>query len=486
VNLRPVGKAPLTRHLQCNSGAAALRSTLVLAATSGVFFLLIASCESPLPTLTSPEMDRSPSGERPSGDAPRLSLPPPTVVAGFTDLEISVRLRTVAVPFPEPDEVGICHTQVTKRDRPVPFELGHIEVQVPSAAWDEGAGESALIEYRLRGRNGMLLEAARCRIPRSRLAAEHVFSQFSRYGSEWREAGRAPASGRQGAGTEDGWKVIVGPGSPLRHPALSGPVVAMTEGGDGPDPCIPGPDDDPLDPEEPSEHPCELEEILVSGDESCDNQFHDYDPELEECACPNGSEAEDCWLEGDGPGDGNDPPGDGGGSGGGGGGGGGDGGGHDDFGYPEEECRPYLNPDCVHRYMDEWTQEEFMILQATVMRLAQNGCNDIRYVLEQYAQDGMLGLWDARMYSGGVPTQVRYGRVANQEPAEIYFMFILAWSGANQLPEELADPSWGWNLHRTLAHEATHVVHPDWEHWQIEPYVEACLGDLYTPMSQPS
>jgi len=186
-----------------------VRSTFAGAAVVALIVGLTA-CDGDGRALTAPGLEKSSAGDRLVGPVPEL--PAISVVEGFDELEISVRLRSVGVPFPGPDEIGVCHTQVSKRQRPVPFEIGRLELDVPEAARDEAAGRSLLVEYRLRARNGLLLEAARCRVPRSTLAVEHVFAQFSK-GDRSRESAPVSAASSAGeTGSADGWTIRIGPG----------------------------------------------------------------------------------------------------------------------------------------------------------------------------------------------------------------------------------------------------------------------------------
>jgi hypothetical protein len=253
----------------------------------------------------------APDGASPETAGSRLTAP-----QAYLALELSQRFRFLAITFPSPSEVGVCHGQVAKRQRPVPFQLERVEVELPQEAWDQAGGEVALFQYVLFAPNGMILEAVRCRIPRSERARDLVIEYFSIQtegkrlrGEGWSEAG----------GKEPG----AAPGRTL------GQLVAALDGGGGtcnePDPpshCLPC-----SDPENPL--PCwDIDGVAIEV--GCMYPDHERN-EDGICACWNGSPEDDCYLEWEGEGDFCDEfpdhcP-DGGDGGGGGGGGGGDGGG---------------------------------------------------------------------------------------------------------------------------------------------------------------
>lgn len=207
-------------------------------------------------------------------------------------LGLEARFRTIGVPFPSVMEVGTCYTQVTKSVRPVPFTFDRLTFEAPQAAIAEADGASILLEYRFRSRNGMVIEAARCRVPDSRLAVEQVFGHLAEHGLGARRVGLKAAVAAGLTGMADGWVVSVD-----TAPLPQGDVV-------GGSPC---------EGSGTEEDPCILEGVEP---ESCDSWYQEWDESLEECVCANGSPYWDCWIHPDDPEYPDDPPGGGGGGGG--------------------------------------------------------------------------------------------------------------------------------------------------------------------------
>ena len=220
---------------------------------------------------------------------PARPLPLAAAAARLAGLDIEARFRTIAVPFPSMLEVGTCFTQVTKRDRPVPFTLDRIAFEAPQAAIDEADGATIVLEYRFLARSGRIIEAARCRVPKSQLAIDQVFGQFTEHGLGARRGTLKAALAKGTSGLANGWVVSVDPGS-----FLPGGVVA-TMSGDG----LCGTE----------ENPCILDGVET---EQCDSGWQEWNEDLNECYCANGSDEWDCWLDpnpgGPGPG-GPTPPG---------------------------------------------------------------------------------------------------------------------------------------------------------------------------------
>lgn len=375
------------------------------------------------------------------------SRPLPLAAAQMANLQIETRFRTIAIPFPDLTEVGTCFTQVSKRARPIPFTFDRIHFEAPQAAIDEAKGESIVLEYRFRSRSGVIIEAARCRVPKSHLAVEQVFSEFTDNGLGARRGGlRGGLSAALSAGDKglaDGWVVTVDP-----KPHSMGSVVAMM-GGDFPCGTV--------------ENPCVLDGIDT---EQCENENQEWNEDLDECECANGSTEWDCWLDPGGSGPNNPGPGDGGGS-----------SSPPWFDNEDEACRPYTDPDCVHRYMGDWSQGELIALQSAIYRVLQNGCHDIANKMETMMQQGRYILWDARLTSSYV-VGPRYGRYAGTEPNEVYFEHALIWSGSGRQPND------GWNIYRTFVYETMHAL-GTYENMHSNPGFAVreaeCLGDMYSP-----
>jgi len=254
---------------------------------------VVASCEATDPGPFGPEGPRTtsvgiPTGMLPEPPGARLPAPP-----SYLALELAERFRALAIAFPAPIEAGVCHTQVPKRQRPVPFELDRVEIEMPQEAWYEAQDQTALFQYVLLARNGMILRAVRCRIPRSELARDRVIEHFGLRVEGMRLRGEGWSDA--GAGTVSA--------VPAPHGRLLAPLVlALDGGGDGqpcsePDPpsyCLPCSDSQNPDP-------CwEVDGFLVEG--GCMNPNHQRN-EDGICACWNGSPEDDCYLEWEGEGD---------------------------------------------------------------------------------------------------------------------------------------------------------------------------------------
>jgi hypothetical protein len=412
-----------------------------LAALWGVL-VLSAGCQE---QITNPESLQIDPQDAVVHAIPARPLPLAAAAARLAGLDIEARFRTIAVPFPSILEVGTCFTQVTKRDRPVPFALDRVAFEAPQAAIDEADGATIVLEYRFLARSGRIIEAARCRVPKSQLAIDQVFGQFTEHGLGARRGTLKAALAKGPTGLANGWVVSVEPGS-----FLPGGVVA-TMSGDG----LCGTE----------ENPCILDGVET---EQCDSGWQEWNEDLNECYCANGSTEWDCWLDpggsdpnnpGPGPGDGggsSSPPG---------------------FDNEDEACRPYTDPDCVHRYMGDWSQGELIALQSAIYRVLQNGCHDIANKMDTMMQQGRYILWDARLTSSYV-VGPRYGRYAGTEPNEVYSEHALIWSGAGRQPND------GWNIYRTFVHETMHAL-GTYENSHFDPGFAVreaeCLGDMYSP-----
>jgi len=392
---------------------------------------------------------------------PSRAHPMAAAAAHLAALDINTRFRTIAVPYPSTLEVGTCYTQVTTRARPVPFTMDHITFEAPQAALDEADGASVLLEYRFRDSSGRIIEAARCRVPNSQVAIDQVFGQFAEHGLGARVS--RPGASHTWGGTPVTGGLMVS-GDPV--PASLEHIVAAMDGGPGGE-CDANPD---------PEYDCHVLDGVYNGGgdgEQCASWHQEWDEDLLECNCANGSPEWDCWIDPDEPEDpyGTDPeddlPG-----------GGGSNPPPPDDDDEEEECRPHANPDCVHRYIndeDAWSPADSLALHNTIERVTANGCHDIANKLTTMRTAGMFGMWDARIKPAVAAAPV-WGRYAGSAPGEVYHEFILVWSGKGRQASD------GWNIYRTFVHEALHALGYRY-HTDIDfPARESeCLGDMYSP-----
>jgi hypothetical protein len=187
-----------------------LRSTLVLRGV--ILFLAVASisCErGAIPTAIDDrgdfgiDMASSLEGSAGSAAAGRPALPP-----GIRNLPPQRVMRMELVDYPAASDVGGCFTQIanpgwmavalpapwldrtssggmTGRDflarwlRADPYWLYRLDIEFPEPAWAEAEGRVALLQYRIRDQNGYIHRMARCVIPASQLAVDHLRLRFS-------------------------------------------------------------------------------------------------------------------------------------------------------------------------------------------------------------------------------------------------------------------------------------------------------------------
>jgi len=450
-------------------------AALVIAMTA------LSSCEGDRRTVTAPGTERTMPAveEAPSsvleGRPGKLPLPD-----GATELPLEELFRTVLVSYP--DEIGTCYTQVGSRTRPVPFRVQRIQVELPREAWDEAAGESVFLQYRRFGRDGVLLRVARCRVPASRLAVDHLFDRFAFDRSSAGRTGSSALSRTGVVGLAQGWRVILGEvRPPVALGQLSDAVAMSMDGGD----CPEGGNGTPE---------CPIDGYEEIPGTVCQDQEQTYDPDTDECYCENGSEEPDCWTDWDNedPDEPCDPAfeeccnpdfddcdGESGGGGGGGGGGDGDGG---------SECGgegPCVDPDewaelcypeqgCIPRYLSDWVHADHaMLFQALMTMQAQaessEYCSAAVQKIEQNIQTEKLAIYDQRIVFAGQPYYGRYeGRQLLPD-----FDHIYVWSGAGKQEGD------NFNLARTLAHEAFHALYRGiWSHEKMRTEARLCGGEV--------
>ena len=136
-------------------------------------------------------------------------LAEPVLPPGIRDMPPGQAMRMELVGYPSTLDVGVCFTQIanpgwmavalpapwldrtssggmTGRDfvarwlRADPYWLYRLEVELPEEAWAEAEGRVALFQYRVSDQNGYVHRVARCAIPASQLAADHLSLRFSR------------------------------------------------------------------------------------------------------------------------------------------------------------------------------------------------------------------------------------------------------------------------------------------------------------------
>lgn len=280
-----------------------LWSFVVLTATGPV-----ASCDqSVAPTeMDTPSASADATPESAAAVASDASLLPP----GIADLPIEPLLRMKLVPFPASDQVGVCHTQVAVPTRPLPFRVHRLRVGLPSTAWTDARGRTAVLEYQRLGANGFVMRLARCRIPDSAIAADALFERFSLPPDR---AGDTPAT-RPNLVEVRRW----GPDRGALQPQVGSEagVPAGTEPGAG-DPGSETHDDRWIVPVSP-DGTGTIRGFIVSTDESCEFEWDGNSPTATccsnpnhiivspgECGCENGSSEPDCSEDG---GDAGDPP----------------------------------------------------------------------------------------------------------------------------------------------------------------------------------
>jgi hypothetical protein len=357
--------------------------------------------------------------------APTDPEPPVGVPSGFLP---SVHGEGFGVLLPNA-RITLCAADVRRPGRDGPMLSRRAALSLSRAAFEESDGSFAAVAYQRFDPEGRLIQEVRCTIPRSPRAQEEFVSRFSL--SAPRQRSQAINIEESYQGTDE----VAMMQDPIPIDGITVEVCAS----DSVHPDCLG-DEEECDPWwDLNWCQCEQETMVIGESADGMSAFGDN-------CHGGGGDGDD---EGDGGGGGTPPP-------------------DDD----DEECRPYTDPRCVHRYMDDWTQSELAALGATVWRLTQNGCHALANVLDQKAQAGMLGLWDYRQTVWG---GLRYGRYVVNEPGEVYSHFILAWSGAGRQPDD------GWNLYRIFTHEAAHALGAENHSDPIFATIPDCLGDLYSP-----
>ena len=132
----------------------------------------------------------------------------------------------------------------------------------------------------------------------------------------------------------------------------------------------------------------------------------------------------------------------------------------------DEQCPNAGDPACDLRTYAYQTDGERIALRAIPAVLRQHGCGQLAEIFEDYVLNDRVALFDARLIPPGA-TGPMYGQMTYVAPGQIRI-----WTGYNKHQGD--DVNWT----RTAAHEAIHVLYPDWEDGtgQIEPLAEACAG----------
>ena len=246
------------------------RLALTLAAVALLATLALGSCDhGSSPTAAHPELDPGVEAPEPASSSPfLLSAGKPVLPPGLRNLPVGQVMTMELVGFPHPDDVGVCFTQVaspawmlranpppwlTGTGAPVPdrgrtpahvflnlwhqeepFRLHRLEVDLPQQAWAEADGRVAFLQYRMKDQHGRVHRLARCVIPASQVAADHLLDRFS-YGRADR-AVATPFSTSAASCPAGQLGVSAGPGAGPSAPSL-------VEGGDCPSGRCPCPED---------------------------------------------------------------------------------------------------------------------------------------------------------------------------------------------------------------------------------------------------
>ena len=410
--------------------------------------LILSSCTD-VPTAT-PEPDPARSElELPDLGAeapPDLELP--VLLPGWQELPIEALLKAEVVSFPHAGQVGVCHTQMASRTRPLPFRVHRIEVELPKAAWEEAEGRTALLQYRrFSGSKGYVMRVARCRIPDSPLAVEALFQRFSSSDPSvtysWSRAGGEPGAQDSSRGA---W--VIGAltasesfdfrGARGVSATSTATLEECPEGGDGSEDCP----------------------YMIDGVEN--DQCHpnqEYDQAFDECYCDNGSDEPDCWLdpEDEGSGDETCDPSfeecDGGG------GGGGGGGGDDDSHLDTESC-----PNCT-----SFDGEEL----ETLLTATEHICSEARSSVEAALPAGEYG---SRTHSW--PIRGWHHKGFHTGESDYHYSINEShpgWTGELYSGESISPDQMLIELAGTMAHEFFHHLYPNETEAQIDSRTHACV-----------
>lgn len=225
------------------------------------------------PTAAHPELDPAVEAPEPASGSPfLLSAGKPVLPPGLRNLPVAQVMAMELVGFPHPDEVGVCFTQVASsawmlranpppwltgapvRDRgrtpahvflnlwrqEEPFRLHRLEVDLPQQAWAEADGRVAFLQYRMKDQQGRVHRLARCVIPASQVAADHLLDRFSYGRADRAVATPFPTSASSCSAGQPA--VAGGPGAGSSSPGL----VGGGEGDECDPPYCPCPEDNPF------------------------------------------------------------------------------------------------------------------------------------------------------------------------------------------------------------------------------------------------
>jgi hypothetical protein len=281
------------------------RLALSLAAVALLATLALGSCDhGSSPTAAHPELDPAVEAPEPASGSPfLLSAGKPVLPPGLRNQPVGQVMAMELVGFPHPDDVGVCFTQVASpawmlranpppwltgapvRDRgrtpahvflnlwrqEEPFRLHRLEVDLPQQAWAEADGRVAFLQYRMKDQQGRVHRLARCVIPASQVAADHLLDRFS-YGRADR-AVVTPFSTSAASCSAGQLGVSPGPGAGRSAPSLVEDPVCEA-------PYCPCPEDNPFN----VPGPAGASPQGTSGSPNCNCVVRE-DPESGEAGC---------------------------------------------------------------------------------------------------------------------------------------------------------------------------------------------------------
>jgi len=108
----------------------------------------------------------------------------------------------------------------------------------------------------------------------------------------------------------------------------------------------------------------------------------------------------------------------------------------------------------------EWTFAEKVKADFAIQDILAHGCQAEGNLLVELRQTDRIAIWDARI--------TRYGLLTGSRDAEL--TIVRVWSGANA---NVDDPPINWS--KTMAHEAIHLLHPEYGNDQTVTAAKNCF-----------
>lgn len=132
-------------------------------------------------------------------------------------------------------------------------------------------------------------------------------------------------------------------------------------------------------------------------------------------------------------------------------------------------CRtgPRGDDGCSHQYQQEWNSETWTKVTKAITDLRNHPnhlCRETAPVLQTYLATNRIAFWSPRVLRFGTDEdiEVLYGRVSRQTGD------ILLWNGTDIRSHD------NYNLRRTMAHEAFHILFPNYRESMVKAMGNNC------------